>query len=418
MLVRRTKIQLIAFVVIATVAIVYSLFRFTDIGRVFGQSGYIVTLKMEDSGGIFSNAEVTYRGFNVGRVGEMSLTDTGLQADLEIEPDHEHIPADLVAVIGNRSAIGEQYVDLRPRTDEGPFLEEGSVIPEQRVETPVRAFEAIKDLHDIAQSVPIDALSTIVDESYKAFSGTGDDLQVLMDTSRDFVAAAQQNLPATVELLRSGNKVLDAQNAEADSLKSFARDLRLVSEQLKTSDLDLRKLIEVTPRSATQISEVLRETGPGLSSLIANLLTLSNLQVDRLDGLEQALISYPILAAGADAVLTEEGKARLGFVLNLFDPPPCTRGYEGTEKRPGDALTDVPPNNQAYCAEPQGSPIDVRGSQNAPFNGAPVQPSEQQVAANSDRDQESLREWRERQAAGGGSGLTLNSLAALLGLPG
>jgi phospholipid/cholesterol/gamma-HCH transport system substrate-binding protein len=30
-------------------------------------------------------------------------------------------------------------------------------------------------------------------------------------------------------------------------------------------------------------------------------------------------------------------------------------------------------NEGAYCAEPPGSPIGVRGSQNAPFGGKPVE---------------------------------------------
>lgn len=417
MLTRTTGIKLVAFVIIAVLAVTYSLFRFTDLGRVFGQDGYTVSLKLKESGGIFSNAEVTYRGFNVGRVGRLSLTDTGLQVDLNIEPGNENIPADLDAVVGNRSAIGEQYVDLRPRSKGGPTLTDGSVIPEDRTSVPVGTDRVISDLHDIAASVPIESLRTIVDESYDAFSGTGDDIQLLMDTSRDFIKSAREYLPQTVELLRAGNKVLDAQNAEASSLKSFAHDLKLVSEQLKTSDPDFRNLIAATPKSAQQISDVLRETGPGLSNLVANLLTLSNLTVNRLDGVEQALMSYPLLAAGADAVLTKEGKARLGLPLNLFDPPPCTRGYEDTNRRPGNDLTDAPANNKAYCAEPQGSPIDVRGAQNAPYNGVPVAPSDKQVQANSDRDLESMSEERDRQAPASG-GLSLNSLAALMGLPG
>jgi len=31
----------------------------------------------------------------------------------------------------------------------------------------------------------------------------------------------------------------------------------------------------------------------------------------------------------------------------------------------------VEPNKNAYCAEPPGSPITVRGAQNAPFRGVP-----------------------------------------------
>lgn len=82
MLTKRIRLQLIAFVVIATVAVVYALFRFTDLGKVFGAEGYTARMNLDQSGGIFTNAEVTYRGYNVGRVGEIRLTRDGLQVDL------------------------------------------------------------------------------------------------------------------------------------------------------------------------------------------------------------------------------------------------------------------------------------------------------------------------------------------------
>ncbi len=391
MLTRKTQLQIVAFFVISAVALAYALFRFTDIGKVFGEDIYTVSMELEESGGIFSNAEVTYRGYNVGRVGELSLTEDGLRVRLNIEPDMPPIPADLDAYVMNRSAIGEQFVDLRPRSEGGPYLEDGSVIPVSRTSTPVPTAEVINDLTDLAGSVPTDSLRTVVDESYKAFSGTGDDLQLLMDTTRDFTRAARQNLPDTVELLRSGNQVLRTQNAEIGSIRSFSRDLRKLSETFKGSDADIRRLIEQTPPTANQLSRVVDEIGPGLSALVANLITIGELSDDRLGGLEQTLLTYPALSAGAQAILNpKEPKAPLGLALNLFDPPPCVKGYEGTKKRPGDDTSPSKYNEEAYCAEPKGSPIDVRGSQNAPFNGVPVAPTRQQVREHSDRDQESL----------------------------
>jgi phospholipid/cholesterol/gamma-HCH transport system substrate-binding protein len=47
--------------------------------------------------------------------------------------------------------------------------------------------------------------------------------------------------------------------------------------------------------------------------------------------------------------------------------------FRSTHQRGANETTDVPPNQQAYCAEPPGSPIGVRGSQNAPFGGKPVE---------------------------------------------
>lgn len=422
MLTRRTKLQLVAFVIISVVSVVYSLFRFTDVGKAFGDSGYTAMLDLKESGGIFSNAEVNYRGKQIGRVGEIKLTQTGLQVELNVEPDMPPVPADLDAVVMNRSAIGEQLVDLRPRKEGGPYLEQGTVIPADRTKVPTRADAVITHLHDLAASVPTDSMRTVVDESYLAFQGTGDDLQVLMDATRDFVAGARKNIPDTVDLLRSGNQVLRVQNEEFGSFKSFSRDLRLLSETLKSSDADIRKLIDATPRSARQLSEVVNEIGPGASSLIANLLTLGNIAVTRLEGTEHALMAYPGLAAGAEALLKGQDRnhpqARLSLALNLFDPPPCTKGYEGTERRPGNALEERQHNTKAYCAEPKGSPINVRGSNNVPFGGVPDVATPQQKQSGTTTYEYKPGPFDGLPGLLGGQELSINSMRSLMGLPG
>lgn len=418
MLVRKTKIQLVAFLAISVLAIGYALVRFTDVEKAFGSGGYTVQLQLAESGGIFTGAEVTYRGYNIGKVGALSLTRTGLQAELNIEADAPQVPSDLHAVVANRSAVGEQYVDLRPVTDHGPFLADGSVIPVDRTSTPIPAETLIADLDSLAGSVPTDALRTVVDESYDAFRGTGDDIGVLLDTTRDFTRVAREHLPQTITLLEQGNTVLATQNELSGSLRSFSRDLRDLSETLKNSDADLRGLIDAAPPAATQLSDVLAESGPGLSALVANMLTTSNVLVTRLDGLEQAFVSYPVVAAGAFSVTPGDDTAHLGLVLNMFDPPACTKGYRSPEQyRPGSDATPREPKADAYCAEPPGSPISVRGAQNAPHHGVPVAPSEQQVSANSHRDEQELASLRGVPGVSGSPGLAITSLSQLMGLP-
>jgi phospholipid/cholesterol/gamma-HCH transport system substrate-binding protein len=419
MLLRRTKIQLIAFVVISVVFIVYALIRFAGLGSVFGQNGYTVKLELNESGGIFTNAEVTYRGYNIGRVGDLRLTKTGLEADLKIDPSAPQVPADLDAVVANRSAVGEQYVDLRPKGDKGPYLQAGSVIPAAKTTTPISTDRLITDLDTLSASVPTDALRTVVDESYDAFHGTGGDLQQLLDTARSFTSTAQQYLPQTIQLLDAGGKVLDTQNKEASNFASFSKSLNELTGTLKNSDPDLRKLIGITPVVAQQISQVLAESGPGLGALTANLLTTANITVTRLDGIEQGLVTYPALAAAAGSVAPHDGTAHLGLVLNLFNPPSCTKGYIGySQFRTGNNLTPRPADDNAYCAEPKGSPINVRGAQNAPYGGVPVAPSDADVAANRNRPAQELADDRNAQVPGvvGSPGVTMNTLPSLFGL--
>ena len=52
----------------------------------------------------------------MGRVSDMQLTDDGVRVTLTLDPDAPDVPADTTAVVANRSAVGEQFVDLRPTT--------------------------------------------------------------------------------------------------------------------------------------------------------------------------------------------------------------------------------------------------------------------------------------------------------------
>ena len=86
-----------------------------------------VTLELPAAGGLYRFSNVTYRGVQIGEVREVKLTKDGAEAKLTLDTSPK-IPADLEADVRSVSAVGEQYVDLRPRTDSGPYLRDGSVI--------------------------------------------------------------------------------------------------------------------------------------------------------------------------------------------------------------------------------------------------------------------------------------------------
>jgi phospholipid/cholesterol/gamma-HCH transport system substrate-binding protein len=378
--------------VIAVVAVVYAAFRFTDLGKVFGRDGYTVKLQLVDSGGIFTNSEVTYRGVQVGRVGEIRLTRAGMDVDLQIRPDAPDIPADLEAVVANRSAVGEQFVDLRPKAESGPYLSGTSVISADRTKVPISTDRVLRDLDSLAMSVPAESLRTVVDELDKAFAGTGGDLQVLLDSTGSFTQAAKEHLPQTIQLLEDTGTVLDTQNAQAGNIRSFSTSLAQINEQLKNSDGDIRRLITAAPQAAEQVTGLLRDSGTNLGVVLANSLTTANILVTRNAGLEQALVTYPVVAVGSNTVAPGDGTAHLGIALNIFNPPPCIKGYEATHRRPGNDTSPAPVNEKAYCAEPVGSPINVRGAQNAPFGGKVANPTPSQIQAGAGRPQQQLAE--------------------------
>jgi phospholipid/cholesterol/gamma-HCH transport system substrate-binding protein len=371
MLTRATVVKNIAFLVVAVLVLGFIGVRYADLGRYVGLRGYYtVNVQLPETGGLFEHADVTYRGVSVGRVGPIGLTPDGVEAQLRIDNSAPRIPSRLSAVVASLSAVGEQYLDLQPSTSNGPYLHGGSTIAQADTKVPAPVTNLLTSVNDLARSVPLNALRTDVDELGDAFSGQGDNLQSLLDTGSEFLTAADANLPDDTQLVVDGRTVLHTQADESAAIRNFATSADQLAAQLDDSDTDLRRLIAAAPDAATQVSTLLRDVGPDLSVVLANLLTTSDVAVTRQSGIQEFLVKMPqVAAAGSSAV--RDGKLHFGMAVTFFSPLPCTSGYGGTTYRNG--LDTGPPatafNTAARCTAPASSGIDVRGSAHAPSGG-------------------------------------------------
>jgi phospholipid/cholesterol/gamma-HCH transport system substrate-binding protein len=385
MLTLGTRLKNLAFLVIGVLVIGYIGYRYADLGRYVGLRGYyVVRMDLSETGGLFPGSDVTYRGVSVGRVGDLHLTGDGVRADLHINDSAPRIPARSQAVVANLSAVGEEYVDLRPASGDGPYLRDGATIPRTATQTPAPVTNVLTNLNDLAASVPLDSLRTVVDELGKAFQGQGENLQTLLDNADEFFQAANDSAPETNQLIFDGQTVLRTQREEGDALVSFAHSARLLAGQLDASDADLRRLITTAPVAASEISGLLRDLDPSLSVLLANLTTTSELTVTRQRGIQELLVRLPQVAAAGASVVDSKG-LNFGMALTFFSPLPCTTGYGGTTYRNGlDTSAGPPMNTAASCRMPASSGVDVRGSANAPYGGgvpSPVRPGTSSEAA-------------------------------------
>lgn len=373
MLTLGTRLKNIAFLVIAALVLGYVGYRYADLSRLVGVRGYyVVSMDLPETGGLFPGSDVTYRGVSVGKVGALGVTDTGVRAELHINDSAPKIPAELRAQVANLSAVGEEYVDLRPTGAGGPYLHGGDLIAQRAAQLPAPVTNLLTSVNNFAASVPLDSLRTVVDELGKAFQDQGENLQTLLDTGSSLTRAANRAAPQTNQLIVDGQTVLRTQREEGDALTSFARSASLFADQLDRSDSDLRRLITNAPKAATQLTGLLRDTDPSLSVLLANLLTTSDLGLTRQRGLEEALVRVPQVVAAGSTAITANG-VHFGLALTFFSPLPCTSGYGGTTYRNGlDTSAGPGLNTAASCREPASSGIDVRGSANAPNGGVPV----------------------------------------------
>ncbi|MER5883265.1 MlaD family protein [Streptomyces sp. NPDC001941] len=370
------RLKNLAFLVIAVLVLGFVGIRYADLGRFAGVADYYtVDVHLARTGGLFTHSDVTYRGVSVGRVGDIGLTSDGVVAQLRIKKSAPRIPADAKAVVAGLSAVGEQYVDLRPESDEGPYLADGTTIEQSATQVPAPVTDVLTSMNDLTSSVPLESLRTVVDEFGKAFEGHGEDLQVLLDNGSAFVQAADRALPSTTKLMNDGAVVLRTQAEEAQAIRDFATGARTLATTLKGSDTDLRRLLTVTPDATTQVSGLLRDLDPSLGVVLANLLTTSQIAVTRQRGVEELLVKFPAaVSAGATAV--DGGKVNFGMAVTFFKPLPCTSGYGGTRYRNGLDLGTAPAlNTKAGCTAPASSGLNVRGSAHAPGSGAVPTPA-------------------------------------------
>ncbi|GAA2135397.1 MlaD family protein [Actinomadura napierensis] len=365
---RGVIIQLIAFAVITVVGVTIVLVNYIGVGRQLLGKQYTAFVDLTDSGGVFTNAEVTYRGVPVGRVGPMSLTQDGIRVKLVMERG-KRIPRDgTKAIVANRSAVGEQYIDLEPTKKTGPYLDQGDAytIPKEMTTLPVRTEELLRNVDQLVGSVNTKDLGTIVDELDKAFNGSGSDLQSILDDTHRLLQTANQAYPDTKQLLDNSVTVLDTQRSEAANIRGFARNLNDFTASLRKDDPALRKTIDNAPAAVDETHKAIDQLSPTLPTLLANLATTGQVITSRQNGLRSLFILYPVEVAGAFTVTPGDGTQHLGLDLNISSPPACTKGYEGVKHRwPQDTSPRNPPLNVG-CKAPHDSSTAVRGARNFP----------------------------------------------------
>ncbi|WP_210650067.1 MCE family protein [Nocardioides sp. SYSU D00065] len=367
MITRRTKVQLLVFAVITMVGVSFVGARYAGLDRLLVDRSYTVVAHFADSGGAFEGAEVSYRGVRVGEVSQLVLTDDGVDLLLSIDDEFDDIPADAHALVGNRSAVGEQYVELQPQSDGEPFLREDSEIARDRTTTPIQTDTLLTHLDETVRSVDEEDLRTVTSEFGLAFNGAGEDLQTILDSSTEFITAAEQNFDVTVDLIRDSNTVLEGQIDSERAFRRFARDLSAFSTTVAGADKDLRRLIEDGSLGANELRVFLEDNEVELGDLINNLVTTGEVVVRHLDGIEQLLVIYPHVVEGGFTVVSKSPgtglyDAHFGMVLTP-EPHVCHAGYEDTDRRSPLDGSNRPMKEDAGCTAPA-SQTNARGAQN------------------------------------------------------
>lgn len=375
MLDRLTRLQLTIFSIVTVLCVGAISAFYLHVPSAIGIGSYDVTADFVAAGGLYQNANVTYRGVTIGRVESVGLTDDGVVASMRLNKDTP-VPENVKATVKSVSAIGEQYVDLVPPQDaSSTTLRDGSNIGVENTAIGQDIAGLLAQAEKLVNSVGDSRIEDLLRETFKAFNGSGPELARLIQSSRLLIDEANSNYGQTTQLIDQAGPFLDAQLAAGDDIKSASDGLARFTTELANADPQLRSVLQTVPGATEAANTTFEGIRPTFPMLAANLANFGRIGVIYRKSIEQALVIFPALMAALITVgggLPADEGGKLDFKVDLGDPPPCSTGFIPPPliRTPADTtLRDLP--TDLYCKTAQNDATVVRGARNYPCQEFP-----------------------------------------------
>ncbi len=372
---RLTKIQLGIFAVITAITLTVMAIFYLRLPATFGIGTYGVSADFVAGGGLYKNANVTYRGVAVGRVESVGLNPNGVTAEMRLNSGTP-IPSNVTATVKSVSAVGEQYIDLVPPGNPASTkLHNGSRIERQNTRIGQDVADLLKRAEALVNSLGDTRLRELLHETFIAANGSGPELARLIESARLLVDEANANYPQVSELIDQAGPFLQAQIRAGADIKSLSDGLARFTSEVRQADPQLRSTLANAPGAIDEASTAFSGIRPSFPALAASLANLGRVGVIYHKSIEQLLVVLPALFAAittaAGGAPQDEG-AKLDFKLDLNDPPPCAVGFlpPPLMRTPADeTLRELP--RDMYCKVAQNDPSTVRGARNYPCQEFP-----------------------------------------------
>lgn len=372
---RLAKIQLSIFAVITVITLSVMAIFYLRLPATFGIGTYGVSADFVAGGGLYKNANVTYRGVAVGRVESVGLNPNGVTAHMRLNSGTA-IPSNVTATVRSVSAIGEQYIDLvPPENPSSTKLRNGFRIQRQNTRIGQDVADLLRQAETLLGSLGDTRLRELLHEAFIATNGAGPELARLIESARLLVDEANANYPQVSQLIDQAGPFLQAQIRAGGDIKSLADGLARFTWQLRAADPRLRDTLADAPDAIDEANTAFSGIRPSFPALAASLANLGRVGVIYHKSIEQLLVVFPALFAAiitsAGGVPQDEG-AKLDFKIDLHDPPPCMTGFlpPPLVRSPADeSVREIP--RDMYCKTAHNDPSTVRGARNYPCQEFP-----------------------------------------------
>jgi virulence factor Mce-like protein len=301
-----------------------------------------VTADFASSGGVFTNQEVTYRGVLIGKVGELTLNEDGVDIELLIDPEWENeIPTAVSARVQSKSAVGEQFVNLVPTGGTSDMLSDGDVIPRSQTKLPVDFQKLLRTLDAVLGDVPPGKTRRLIHNLAEGVGGRGDEIASILESLGTLSQAFASVAPETQRLLdnatKTGSAFLDSKDEFVGAIKAADDVLTALGDEPQ----ELKNLFIQNDRLARRGIALINRNGDEIHAGIKALGNFVDFQLEEVDAIQDSLTYLPaFFHAVEDSSIYWESpdgrkfyRIRVGVIVdNQIDTWPCKYdlpdGYE------------------------------------------------------------------------------------------
>ncbi|MFV8053959.1 MlaD family protein [Mycobacterium sp. 48b] len=353
---RKAWLSAAGLIMVLVVASGYLLFGALRVNPLASQ--YRLTVQLPESAGLLPNQDVTMRGVPIGRVQQLDITPSGVNAVVNVRSTVQ-IPESSDVRVSGLSPAGEQYIDFVPESNQGPFLADGGVIALGKATVPVSLADLLANADGALSQTDTDKLELIRRELSLSDAGP-QKLADIIDGGTFLLSTLDSVLPETSSLLRSSRSVftlLADKNAGIDVASDNLSESFAGINKMREG---YRRLTNQAPGTLAAVDNLFIDNSDTMVQLLGNLTTTSRLLYLRVPALNALFPNYRTSVLDAlGSAMHDHGLWATGDIYPRYS---CDYG---TPRHPPSSADYPEPFMYTYCRNDHPGFL-VRGARNAP----------------------------------------------------
>jgi phospholipid/cholesterol/gamma-HCH transport system substrate-binding protein len=226
----------------------------------FAPEGYRVKALFQETGLLVPNADVRISGVNVGKVANVQARGVNSLVTIDVKPQYAPIPRDTLAILREKTLLGEAYVALSTGSKTAGTLPDGGTIPSSQVAKTEQLDQVLASFNTPTQH----NLQKLLIGTGEALAGRGEDLNAaignlgpLVDELSAVVGVLNDQSGNLRSLIANGSTVLNTLGSRGADLQSLVTAGNQVFSTTATEDTALTDTVNALPPFLVQLRTTL-----------------------------------------------------------------------------------------------------------------------------------------------------------------